>query len=76
MNIAQQIKRHEDIAEWYASRGFSKRAAAHLRRIVILKNTRQIKRECKLYRDLDDSVNADDEFERAYTHGEHSNAAE
>ena len=72
MNIAQAIKRHEDLAFWFARMGKAKRARAELLRVEQLKKLRELKREKPLYRAPDDAVNADDQFEAAYTTGEHA----
>lgn len=75
MNIAQAIKRHEDLAFWFARMGKAKRARAELLRVEQLKKMRQLKREqSKTYRMFDDAVNGspDDEFEAAYITGEHA----
>lgn len=57
MNLAHAIRNHEDMAALYARQGLSKRARLELLRAEQLKTARKIKRECKLYRAFDDSVN-------------------
>lgn len=57
MNLATAIRKHEDMAALYARQGLSRRARLELLRAEQLKTARKIKRECKLYRALDDSVN-------------------
>lgn len=63
MNIAQAIRRHEDLAFWFARMGKAKRARAELLRVEQLKKLREIRREMR---------NPDDEFEAAYITGEHA----
>lgn len=45
MNIAQAIKRHEDMAFWFARMGKAKRAQAELLRIEQLKKLRELRRK-------------------------------
>jgi hypothetical protein len=56
MNIAQAIKRHEDLAFWFARIGKAKRARAELLRIEQLKKLRELKRKNPTYRMFDDAV--------------------
>ena len=66
MNIAQAIKRHEDLAFWFARIGKAKRARMELLRVEELKKVRQLKREKPLYRQLDDAVNNIDDCVEVY----------
>jgi len=66
VNIAQAIKRHEDLAFWFARIGKAKRARMELLRVEELKKVRQLKREKPLYRQLDDAVNNIDDCVEVY----------
>jgi len=73
MNIAQAIKRHEDLAFWFARMGKAARARAELLRVDQLKKLRELKRKNPTYRALEDSLSeSPDDFEDAYTNGEHA----
>lgn len=56
MNIRQAIKRHEDLAFWFARIGKAKRARAELLRIEQLKKLHELKRKNPTYRVFDDAV--------------------
>ena len=66
MNIAQAIKRHQDLAFWFARIGKAKSARLELLRIEQLKKLRELKREKPLYRQLDDAVNSLDDATEVY----------
>lgn len=59
MNIASAIRRHEDLAAYFARVGKAKKAASELRRVDQLKKLRELKRKNPTYRMFDDAVNAD-----------------
>ena len=74
MNFAKSILYHEEKATMYARIGKAKRAAAELLRADQLREVRKMKTEmlrARLKKSLE-LANADDEFEHAYTHGEHA----
>jgi hypothetical protein len=47
MNLAQAIRKHENMAALYARQGLSRRARLELLRAEQLKIAQRIKRECK-----------------------------
>ena len=59
MNIAQAIKRHEDLAFWFARIGKANAARLELSRIEQLKKLRELKRKNPTYRMFDDAVEAE-----------------
>ena len=75
MTLLQRIQKYEDLATLYARQGLSKRARIALERADHFKTVKRLRTEMLRARLKKSIANADDEFERAYTVGEHSHAA-
>jgi hypothetical protein len=74
MNFAKSILYHEEKATMYARIGKAKRAAAELLRADQLREVRRMKTEmlrARLKKSIE-LADEDNEFEQAYTTGEHS----
>jgi hypothetical protein len=74
MNFAKSILYHEEKATMYALIGKAKRAAAELLRADQLREVRRMKTEmlrARLKKSIE-LADEDNEFEQAYTTGEHS----
>jgi hypothetical protein len=77
MTLLQRIQKYEDMATLYALKGMSRKARRAIERAEHFRMVKKLRTEMLRAR-LKKSIalaNADDEFERAYETGEHSNVA-